>query len=47
MYMYDSISLHSFFLESEIFQTGDVDKIKTHILCSIVFFFKTIMPFMT
>jgi hypothetical protein len=38
MYMYDSISLHSFFLESEIFQTGNVDKIKTHILCSIAFF---------
>jgi len=37
MYMYDSITLHSF-LESEIFHTRVVDKIKTHILYSIMFF---------
>jgi hypothetical protein len=28
------------FLESEIFQTKVVDKIKTHFLCSITFFFE-------
>jgi hypothetical protein len=38
MYMYDSISLHSFFLKSEIFHTRVVVKIKTHILYSIMFF---------
>jgi len=36
--MYASISLHSFFLKSEIFHTRVVDKIKTHILYSIMFF---------
>ena len=29
-----------FFLEREIFQTKVVDKIKTHILCSVIFFFE-------
>ena len=33
------ITPHSIFLESEIFQTKAVEKIKTHILCSVTFFF--------
>jgi hypothetical protein len=37
--------LAQFFLEWEIFQTKVVEKIKTHILCSITFFSKTV-PFM-
>ena len=31
--------LAQFFLEWEMFQTNVVDKIKTHILCSVAFFF--------
>jgi len=34
-----------FSVESEIFQTKFVEKIKTHILCSVTFFSK-ILPFM-
>jgi len=34
-----------FFLEWEMFQTNVVEKIKTHILCSITFLPK-ILPFM-
>jgi len=37
--------LAQFFLELEMFQTKVVEKIKTHILCSITFFPK-IVPFM-
>jgi hypothetical protein len=33
--------LAQFFLEREMFQTKVVEKIKTHILCSITFFFET------
>ena len=32
--------LAQFFLEWEMFQTKVVEKIKTHILCSIIFFFR-------
>jgi len=32
--------LSEFFLEWEMFHTKVVDKIKTHILCSVTFFFK-------
>ena len=35
-----------FFLELEVFQTKVVEKIKTHILGSITFFFSKIVPFM-
>jgi hypothetical protein len=31
--------LANFFLEGEIFQTKVVEKIRTHILCSVTFFF--------
>jgi len=33
--------LAEFFLESEMFQTKFVEEIKTHILCSVTFFFET------
>jgi len=41
-------SLTQFFLEWEMFETEAVEKIKTHILFSIFYFFliKKIMPFM-
>ena len=39
--------LAQFFLEWEMFQTKVVEKIKTHILRSITFFFKRIVPHMT
>jgi len=32
--------LTKFFLECEMFQTKFVEKIKTHILCSVTFFFR-------
>ena len=35
------IYLADFFLEWEMFQINDVEKIKTHILCSINFFLKS------
>ena len=31
--------LANFFIEREMFQTKVVEKIKTHILCSVTFFF--------
>ena len=37
--------LAHFFLEWEMFQTKAVEKIKTHILCSVTFFFPKIVPF--
>jgi len=37
--------LGNFFLECEMFQTNVIEKIKTHILCSINFFTK-IVPVM-
>ena len=37
--------LAQFFLEWEMFQTKVVEKIKTHILCSINFFLPKIVPF--
>ena len=39
-------SLAQFFLWLEIFRTNFVDKIKTHILFPIIFFFSKIVPFM-
>jgi len=36
--------LAQFHLEWEIFRTKDVQKIKTHILCSIMFFFRKSCP---
>jgi len=33
-------NLTQFFLEWEMLQTEFVDKTKTHILCSIIFFFR-------
>ena len=38
--------LAQFFLDGEMFQTNFVEKIETHILCSITFFFSKIVPFM-
>ena len=38
--------LAHFFLEWEMFQSKVVEKIKTHILCSVTFFFPKIVPFM-
>jgi hypothetical protein len=38
--------LAHFFLESEMFQTKIVEKIKTQILCSVTFFFSKIVPLM-
>ena len=32
--------LSHFFLEIEMFQIEDTEKIKTHVLCSLTFFFK-------
>ena len=40
----DDDDLAHFFLEWEMFQTEVVEKIKTHILCSVTFFSK-IVPF--
>jgi hypothetical protein len=37
--------LAEFFLECEVFHTNFVEKIKTHVFCSITFFLK-ILPFM-
>jgi len=34
---FDNVSLE-FFLEREMFQTKVVEKIKTYILCSVIFF---------
>jgi hypothetical protein len=39
MYIYDKY-LAQFFLEPEMFQTKVVEKIKTHILCSLTLFFE-------
>jgi len=36
VYIYDNNSLN-YFLEWELFQTKFVEKIKTHILCSVTF----------
>jgi hypothetical protein len=33
------LHLTHFFLEWEVFQTKVIEKIKTHILCSVTFFF--------
>ena len=38
--------LTRFFLDLEIFETKFVEEIKTHILCSIIFFFEKKAPFM-
>ena len=38
--------LAQFFLEWEMFQTKVAEKIKTHISCSVTFFFSKIVPFM-
>ena len=38
--------LAHFFLEWEMFQTKGVEKIKTHIFCSIIFYFAKIVSFM-
>ena len=38
--------LAPFFLEWEMFHTKVVEKINTHILCSVPFFFSKIVPFM-
>jgi len=46
-YTYFIIFRSFFFLECEMFQTKFVEKIKTHILCSITFFFSKIVRFMT
>ena len=45
MYVYDHISLN-YFSRLETFQRNVVQKIKTHILCSVNFFFLNIVPFM-
>jgi len=39
-------NIAQFFLEWEMFQTKIVEKIITHILCSMIFFLKKIVPFM-
>jgi hypothetical protein len=38
--------LAQFFLQLEIYQTKAVDNIKTHLLCSLIFFSPQILPFM-
>jgi len=38
--------LAQFFLECEMFHTKVTEKIKTHIVCSISFFFQKIVSFM-
>jgi len=40
MHIFLSYLAH-FFLEWKMFQTNAEDKIKTHILCTITFFFKS------
>ena len=45
LYISDSSCLAQFFLECEMFQKNFVEKTKTHILHSIIFFPK-IVPFM-
>jgi len=40
--------LAHFFVECEMFQTKVVEKIETHILCSVTFFFPSnIVPFVS
>ena len=39
-YTYVWLYLVHFFLEWEMFRTNDVEKIKTHILYSVTFFFR-------
>jgi hypothetical protein len=41
MYIYDNISLNSSQEEKKKFQTKGVEKIKTHILCTITLFWKS------
>jgi hypothetical protein len=43
MYIYDYLA--EFLLERQMFLTQVVEKIRTHILCPIIFF-REIMPFM-
>jgi len=40
------LSYLAHFLELEMFQTKDVEGIKTHILCLVTFFLLKIVPFM-